>query len=258
MIKKLFYIVIFYGLFSSTYAFAQKNVTEAVNNPSRPDTDVIRDTNRRPARVLSFLGIKPGMTVLDVYSTEGYYTEILSYAVGKKGKVFAHNSKAYRKFYGKSINERFVGGRLNNVEKIYAHPREIKLQNNQLDMALMILIYHDLYVTNARNLIKPADRHNLIKQVYKSLKPGGILGIVDHVAPRGSGVEVATKWHRLSATIVTKELTDYGFEFLDENTSLRNRTDPHNISIFDKSVRRKTDRYILKFRKPLTDRVTVK
>lgn len=241
----------FYGLCASTPVLAQKNIIDAVSSPSRPDTDVVRDINRKPAQVLKFLGIKPGMTVLDVYSTEGYYTEILSYAVGEKGKVLAHNSKAYRKFYGKTISERFVRGRLSNVDKIYAHPREIALESNQLDMALMILIYHDLYVTNARNLIKPADRRNLIEQVYKSLKPGGILGIVDHVAPRGSGIEAATEWHRLSATIATKELTDLGFELIDEDTSLRNRTDPHDISIFDKSVRRKTDRYILKFRKPL-------
>ena len=251
MKTKLFYLAIFCTLVTSSPSHAFKNINDAVNNKARPNADVVKDINRKPAQVLKFLDLKPGMTVLDVYSTEGYYTEILSYAVGDKGKVLAHNSKMYRKFYGKAISERYVGGRLNNVERIYAHPREIKLKENQLDMVLMALIYHDLYVTNARNLIKPADRRNLIEQVYKSLKPGGVLGVVDHVAPRGSGVEAATTWHRLSATIVTKELKAFGFEFIDEDTSLRNRTDPHDISIFDKSVRRKTDRYILKFRKPL-------
>jgi predicted methyltransferase len=117
-------------------------------------------------------------------------------------------------------------------------------------MVLMVLIYHDMYVTNAKNLITADNRKNLISQILAGLKPGGILGIVDHAAPRGSGAEAATKWHRLSSSIVTKELVEFGFEFIDENTALRNRSDTHEISIFDKTVHRKTDRYILKFRKP--------
>lgn len=226
-------------------------ISKAVNHKSRPDADIKRDANRKPEAVLKFFGVKPGMTVLDVYATGGYYTEILSHIVGSKGTVITHNSKAYRKFVGQSINDRFINGRLSNVEKIYAHPREILLKPNTLDMALMVLIYHDLYVTNAKNLITAANRKNLISEILAALKPGGILGIVDHVAPRGSTEEAATKWHRLSSSIVTRELIDFGFEFVDEDTSLRNRVDPHDISIFDSSIRRKTDRYILKFRKPV-------
>ena len=239
------------GLLLSSQASAVVSISKAVEHPSRPESDVKRDVNRKPLEVLSFFGVRPGMTVLDVYATSGYYTEILSHAVGEKGKVIAHNSKGYLKFYGQLANERYLNGRLPNVDKIFAHPREIELTANTLDMALMILIYHDFYVTNAENLITAPDRRNLIRQVFKALKPGGILGIVDHVAPRGSGVDAATKWHRLSSTIILKELTSFGFEFVDEDTSLRNRIDPHDISIFDPKIRRKTDRFILKFRKPL-------
>jgi predicted methyltransferase len=226
-------------------------INKAIENTLRPDADVKRDVNRKPANVLRFFGVEPGMTILDVYSTGGYYTEVLSHTVGQTGKIIAHNSKAYRKFVGQSINDRYLNGRLPNVAKIYAHPREIELEDSSLNMALMVLIFHDMYVTNAKNLITNADRKNLLSQIFKALKPGGTLGIVDHVAPRGSGIEAATKWHRITSSIVTDELTGFGFEFIDEDTSLRNRTDPHDISIFDAKIRRKTDRYILKFRKPL-------
>ena len=248
LIKSLHLIIL---LSLSANVTANLAITKAIENNARPDADVKRDLNRKPADVLRFFGVVPGMTILDVYSTGGYYTEILSYAVGGSGKIIAHNSKAYRKFVGQSINDRFLNGRLPNVEKIYAHPREIALEDNSLDMALMILIYHDMYVTNAKNLITNKDRKNLLSQLFKALKPGGILGIVDHVAPRGSGVDAATTWHRISSSIVTKELISFGFEFVDEDTSLRNRIDPHNVSVFDAKIRRKTDRYILKFRKPL-------
>ena len=230
---------------------ASEAVRNSVNHPARPEADIKRDANRKPEEVLSFFGVRPGMKVLDVYATGGYYTEILSRIVGEKGKVVAHNSKAYRKFVGQSFNDRYLNNRLANVDKIFAHPREVELEANDFDMVLLILIYHDLYVTNAKNLIRPPDRRNLLTQVFKSLKPGGTLGIVDHVAPRSSGVEAATTWHRLSSSIVLKELTEMGFEFVEESTALRNRADPKDISIFDPSIRRKTDRYVLKFRKPL-------
>ncbi|MFT4927657.1 MAG: putative methyltransferase [Phenylobacterium sp.] len=226
------------------------SVNAAINNPSRPTQDVKRDVNRKPYEVLTFFGVKPGMTVLDVYATSGYYTELLSHIVSPTGKVISHNSHGYRKFVGQSINDRFLKGRLANVEKYYNHPKDVKLKKDTLYMTLVALIYHDLYVTTATNLITASDRKNLIGQLFKAIKPGGILGIVDHAAPRGSGKEAADKWHRLSATIVTSELTELGFELVDESKALRNRTDPRDISIFDNKVRRKTDRYILKFRKP--------
>lgn len=231
-------------------ATASPTIKAAVNNPTRPDVDIKSDVNRKPLEVLSFFDVKPGMTVLDVYATAGYYTELLSHIVGNKGKVISHNSHGYRKFVGQSINDRYLNGRLSNVEKYFNHPRNVRLKENSLDMALMVLIYHDLHVTNAVNLITASDRKNLITQVYKAIKSGGTLGIVDHVAPRGSGLEAPDKWHRLSATIVVKELTELGFELVDESKALRNRNDPHDISIFDSKIRRKTDRYILKFRKP--------
>ncbi len=225
-------------------------IKAAISHPSRPDTDVKRDGNRKPLDVLTFFDVKPGMTVLDVYATAGYYTELLSHVVGDKGKVISHNSHGYRKFVGQSINDRYLNGRLTNVEKYFNHPRDVELTPNSLDMALMIAIYHDLYVTNAKNLITADNRKHLINEVYQAIKPGGILGIVDHSAPRGSDNSSADKWHRIAATTVTKELVALGFELVDESMALRNRTDPHDISIFDNKVRRKTDRYILKFRKP--------
>lgn len=225
-------------------------VTQAVNNPTRPAADVQLDSYRKPKAVLDFFGVTPDMTVLDVYATSGYYTELLSHIVGTNGKVISHNSKGYQKFIGRAVNNRYLNNRLSNVEKYINHPRVIKLIPDSLDMVLMISIYHDLHVSNAKNLITPADRKNLIAQVFKALKSGGILGIVDHDAPRSSGVDAADKWHRLPASIVSKELMSFGFELVGESKALRNHDDPLDISIFHTQVRRKTSRYILKFKKP--------
>ena len=64
----------------------------ALSGPDREVTDFIRDETRKPVEVLDFLGIKPGMAILDVYAAGGYYTFILSKAVGPNGKVYAQNT----------------------------------------------------------------------------------------------------------------------------------------------------------------------
>ena len=53
--------------------------------------DKARDVGRRPAEVLAFLGIEPGMTVMDVIASGGYYSEVLAEAVGPDGLVYAQN-----------------------------------------------------------------------------------------------------------------------------------------------------------------------
>ncbi len=61
-------------------------VAAALSNPNRPAEDAVKDEGRKPAEVLTFFNIKPGMTVLDLFSGGGYYTELLNSVVGKDGK----------------------------------------------------------------------------------------------------------------------------------------------------------------------------
>ena len=58
-------------------------------NPSRSDEDKARDAGGKPAQVIGFLGITDGMTVIDLVASSDYYTEVLSYAVGPTGTVYA-------------------------------------------------------------------------------------------------------------------------------------------------------------------------
>ncbi|MCH7833810.1 MAG: methyltransferase type 11, partial [Proteobacteria bacterium] len=73
---------------------------DAVANPARSDSDRARDAGRKPAQVLDFMRIAPGMTVLDMFSGGGYYSELLSYVVGENGSVVAHSNEAYLSFVG--------------------------------------------------------------------------------------------------------------------------------------------------------------
>ncbi|MEJ2089890.1 MAG: methyltransferase, partial [Gammaproteobacteria bacterium] len=72
------------------------HIARAVNHPDRSQADRQRDLTSRPAEVLTFLGIEPGMTVLDMLTGDGYYAEIVARAVGPAGHVYLHNNLAYR------------------------------------------------------------------------------------------------------------------------------------------------------------------
>lgn len=84
----------------------------ALHNSLRPEDDKSRDANRKPAEVLEFIGIKPGMTVLDMFSGGGWYSEIIAHVVGPHGKVYAHSNEAYKNFVGDALEDRFADNRI--------------------------------------------------------------------------------------------------------------------------------------------------
>ncbi len=75
----------------------------AVADARRSDADRERDKTRKPVAVLDFFGVEPGMQVLDLLSGGGYYTEILSHAVGPSGEVVAHVNDIYEEYNREEI-----------------------------------------------------------------------------------------------------------------------------------------------------------
>lgn len=229
---------------------AGKNVYAlAVDNPARPDADRERDANRKPAKVLEFVGITPGMTVLDLFSGGGYYSELIAAVVGTDGHVDAHSNAAYLNFVGDEFKDRHANERLGNVTVLMAENNELELDAGRYDAVFLALTFHDFYLDSADGW--PAiDVPALLAELYDGLKPGGVVGIIDHFAPRGSGKEAAGSLHRIAPGIVIAEMQKAGFELDAENDMLRNPDDDLSKSVFDPALRGNTDRYILRFRKP--------
>lgn len=88
------------------------------------------------------------------------------------------------------------------------------------------------------------------RAVFKSLKPGGIFVIVDHVAQAGSGLRDTNTLHRIDPVLVKRQVTSVGFRFEGSSSALRNPADNHTLKVFDPSIRGRTDQFIFKFRKP--------
>ena len=82
------------------------------------------------------------------------------------------------------------------------------------------------------------------------MKPGAILGIVDHVAESGSPVETGCTLHRIDPAVIRAEIEAAGFVFEDESGILRNPDDDHMKNVFDPAIRGRTDQVVLRFRNP--------
>ena len=222
----------------------------AVAHESRTTADRERDANRKPDEVLAFFGIEPGMDVLDMFSGGGYYTEIVSRIVGGEGSVHAHSNSAYAEFVGEEAASRYADDRLPNVEFLMAENNELDLSAESFDTILMVLAYHDIYFVAPNDGWPRIDGPKLIAEFYEGLRPGGILGVVDHVAAAGSERETGNTLHRIDPEIVIAELEAAGFVLEDESDVLRNMDDDHSLSMAAPEIRGRTDRFVLRFRKP--------
>ncbi|MFQ5635551.1 MAG: class I SAM-dependent methyltransferase [Gammaproteobacteria bacterium] len=225
-------------------------VDAAMNNPQRLAADRAQDDRRQASAVLAYFGIEPGMTVLDLYSGGGYYTELLSYLVGPEGRVVAHNNSPYLAFARNELAERYREGRLPNVERLVAENNELELPTRQFDAVLMIKAYHDVYFVDDENGWPEIDRAAFLQEVFDAMKPGAILGVVDHVAAPGAPAETGGTLHRIDPALIRRDMTAAGFVFAGSSNVLRNPRDDYSRSVFDAVVRGHTDRVVLRFRKP--------
>jgi predicted methyltransferase len=236
---------------SKPAAAAQVSIYEAaLGSTGRTDADRKRDAGRKPAAVLEFFAIEPGMTVLDMFSGGGYYTEMLSSVVGAQGKVVAHSNQAYAEYVGDETNERYADGRLANVETLMAENNELMLPADTFDAVMMVLAYHDIYYVSIEDGWPKIDGPKLLAEFFEGLKSGGMLAVVDHYAIAGSAPETGGTLHRIDPSIVIAEIEAAGFVLDSKSDVLRNMEDDHSLSMYDEQVNGKTDRFVMKFRKP--------
>jgi predicted methyltransferase len=222
----------------------------AVASDARPDSDRARDAGRKPAAVLEFFDIEPGMTVLDMFTGGGYYAEIISEVVGEQGKVIAQSNHAYLGFVGDVFEERFGSGRLTNVEVLMAENNELSLQADSLDAVMLVLSFHDLYYSDPENGWPRIDGPAFLAELKKGLKPGGIVAVIDHYAETGAPAETGSSVHRIDPAIVMADMEAAGFVMDGQSDLLRNPADDLRKTVFAPEIRGKTDRFIMRFRNP--------
>ena len=222
---------------STAHAAPPANVAAAVADPSRPAADKARDAARKPAEILEFAGVKPGDKVVELLPGGGYFTRVLSAAVGPTGKVYAAVP-------ANDVEKTKAALQKGNVEVVTLDAKDFKTPE-PVDVMFTAQNYHDFHLKQLA-LDVPA----VNKTLYNTVKPGGTLLIIDHAAVAGAPIEVADSLHRIDPAVVKREVEAAGFKFVAEDDAIRNPTDAKTVNVFDPSIRGKTDQFVYKFQKP--------
>ncbi len=224
-------------------------VAAAVATTDRPAEARAMDAGRHPVEVLGFLGLRKGDHALDVWADSGYYTELMAKAVGPKGSVTAFQPA---NFADDTTTATYAGmqKRAPNVKLAVASFDDASFAPKSLDFTLMHMTYHDLYWESEKYKFPRTDPAKFLAKLYAATKPGGIVGVVDHVAEPGDTRATVEKLHRIDPATVKADFKAAGFVFDGESPLLHMASDDHSKLVFDPAVRGKTDRFIFRFRKP--------
>lgn len=224
-----------------------ERIAEILASPDRSDADRTNDTRRKPDKMLPFIGVRPGLRVLDLGTGGGYSAELLARAVSPTGQVHAQASPQDMALIKDRFSERAkrgAGAAMKGVTlhvRAYEDPVPPEIAPGSLDLATFFFAYHD-------HAGPGVDRARMNRAIFAALKPGGFYVIADHSGRPGTGGSEWNTLHRVEEAFLRREVEAAGFRLAAEADFLRNPADPR-----DKPVARPVqpnDEFVLKFVKP--------
>jgi predicted methyltransferase len=216
---------------------SRDRLTQIVNDPQRSEADRTNDVRRKPVEMFSFIGLRPGMRVLDLSAGGGYTTELLARAVGPDGKVYAQTPKPSPR-----LVERLKSPALHNVVLVVRKFDDpVPPEARGLDRVTLMFNYHDLGHLGV-------DRARLNRAVFEALKRGGFYIVADHAGRPGTGISESGTLHRIEEAFLRREVEAAGFRLAEEGAFLRNPGDPRDRETPDPPQPK--DEFVLKFVKP--------
>ena len=227
-------------------ALNTERIAAIVASPDRSAADRTNDQRRKPVEFLSFVGVRPGLTALDVSAGGGYTSELLARAVGPTGRVYAQSAPPAsppppgRRTSAIAIAERAAqpaAASLVGVARPYADPVPPEAVGS-IDLVTLMFNYHDLGPAGV-------DRTAMNRALYAALKPGGLYVVADHAGRPGTGASEASTLHRIEETFVVREVEAAGFRLLARGTFLANPNDPRDRETPEPPQPK--DEFVLKF-----------
>ncbi len=263
-----------------------QQIETIVASPDRSAADRTNDLRRKPQQMLEFIGVRPGITALDLSAAGGYTTELLARAAGPSGKVYGQSrprpegqpSPAPAAPEGNSHPGATPAPAAAPVAAPVAAParpagpprpspvalaeRDKALQGKAAPIVAVVRAFEDPVPPEANGHLDlvtlmfnyhdlgflSVDRGKMNAAVFKAMKPGGAYVIADHAGRPGTGISESGTLHRIEEAFLRKEVEAAGFRFAAEGTFLRNPNDPRDKNTPDPPQPK--DEFVLKFVKP--------
>jgi len=193
-------------------------ILEAVNGAQRTPALAARDASRHPASTLAFFGIEPDMSVLEIWpGKSGWYTEILAPLLREDGHltvaIFGDKTDKFRDFM-LSANQAFQD-KLAADPEVYDRVEVVSLWPPG-QTAIGDDGSYDRVVTfrNLHNWMAWGQTDDMLETLYRVLKPGGILGVIDHRASAGAEIDPLARSGYVDQQRAIDLITTAGFEFV--------------------------------------------
>ncbi|MDO8778374.1 MAG: hypothetical protein Q7K57_58585 [Burkholderiaceae bacterium] len=258
---------------SATNVLTKERIAEIIASPDRSAADRVNDLRRKPDQMLAFIGIRPGLTALDLSTGGGYTTELLARAVGPSGRAYGQSQPSRpadaparaavapegnsapqlataqpappvpRRTSAQAFAERAKNPLLSNlfsVVRVFEDPVPPELLG-QIDLVTLMFNYHDLGHLGI-------DRSRMNAAVFAGLKSGGMYVIADHAGRPGTGISESGTLHRIEEAFLQKEVESAGFKLVGHGDFLRNPSDPRDKNTPEPPQPK--DEFVLKFMKP--------
>ena len=261
--------VFFSGNPSYSNDLQNKEVLErSLQGSHRSEANRLRDKYRRPVETLTFFGVKPNSNVVEITPGRGWYSEILAPLLRANGIFTAviYDADLTDNAYLKKLNG-FYKTKLGDSPEIYSNVQLEEINHKSPVFDLDSSADFVLTFRNVHNWAKSGTTDEMFRSFYKSLKTGGVLGVVEHRARAGTPLSQQIKSGYMTEQFVIKTAEKAGFVFNAGSDINNNSLDAKNhkngvwtllpvqrgLSAKEKSVYAKvgeSDRMTLKFVKP--------
>lgn len=229
--------LLFSCLAFSSVSQAASSLTEfeqLSESAQRSDENIQRNQYRHPAQTLEFFGLQPQMSVLEIWPGHGWYTEILAPFLKDQGKLtlaqFRRNDgslKDDRSIFWAKVSERLAQRIADNAD-YFGEPEVIELepplfypqQNEQFDM---VLTFRNAHIWN-----EDGNLFSTLQSIFAALKPGGVLGMVEHRAARLSDISSSAVEGYLDESYVIQAAELAGFTLVESSELNANPADSKN------------------------------
>lgn len=250
-------------------AHADEALKAAIAGSQRTPAYAARDVWRHPLETLSFMGITPTMTVVEVSPGSGWYTEILAPYLRDKGQLIVASSDPastndYARRSAQRLQKKFdAQPTVYDKVKLGVFEPPASLQYAPAGSADMVLTFRNVHNWAAEG--EPVTKA-VFQSMFDALKPGGVLGVVDHRLPSSKPLDPKFESGYVPVAYVRRIAQSVGFKLKDQSEINANPKDladhpngvwalPPTFANKDKDRARfeavgESDRMTLKFIKP--------